>query len=283
MAFDLVISTGAQRPSASTISREADIISVPPTIVHPRLFQLGNVAIPIAGVFTAIAILAGLTVARLTARSLSLDSEKVWDTGIAAVLTALIGPRLVLIFTNWHDFLAHPLWMLGLVTVRSPLAMALGLALAILATLALMHFARLPVRRALDAFAPALALGSTIYWVGTFLAGSHFGAPTTVPWAVTYTSRLASIWSQTPLGTPLHPVQIYFAILELCLFALTLALITISGRLRGGEILGSWLFLSGLASFFLSRFRGDLGSAAMLHMSILEGAMVLAGGVLWLL
>jgi phosphatidylglycerol:prolipoprotein diacylglycerol transferase len=253
--------------------------------VHPRLFQLGNVAIPTSGVFTAVAILSALLIARITARRLSLDPEKVWDTGIAGVLAALVAPRLVLIFTHWQDFRAHPVWMLGLVSVRSPLAVSVGSALALTVFAAFLYFARLPFRATLDAFAPGVACGAAIYWVGAFLAGSSFGTPTSLPWAVTYTSRLASIWSHTPLGTPLQPVQIYFALVAAALLALSISITRPKEkpRTRNGEVMGSCLFLYGLSSFFLNFLRGDLASTPIPLANILAAIMVLLGGLLWLL
>lgn len=253
--------------------------------MHPRLFQLGNVAIPASGVFTAIAILSALLLSRAAARRLSLDPERVWDSGIAGVLAALIAPRLVLIFTHRSDFRAHPAWMLGLAGVRSPVAIAVGLALAIALILVFLRFAGLPARRSLDAFAPGLALGYSIYWIGAYLAGSHFGAPATLPWAVTYTSRLASLWSRTPLGTPLHPVQLYFALIALGLFALSLWMLRVREKsgIRNGEIMGAFLFLYGFSSFFVNFLRGDIVSTSFLLPEMAAATMTLAGGILWLL
>ncbi len=223
--------------------------------MHPRLFQLGSIAIPTAGVITAVAIVTALFTARITARRLDLNPEKVWDLGIVGVLTALFAPRLILIFTNWKDFIAHPLWLIGVVRVRSEAATLGGLAVAIVVMCAFVFFTRMPFRRTLDALAPSLALGFAIASIGAFAGGSNFGTPTNLPWAVTYTSRLASLWNGAPLGTPLHPVQIYAALAELCIFALLLAMIAKRGKwkIRAGEIMGAWLFLHGVSSF-LSEF-----------------------------
>ncbi len=109
----------------------------------------------------------------------------------------------------------------------------------------------MPFRRTLDALAPPLALGFSIASVGAFAAGSDFGTPTNLPWAVTYTSRLASLWNGAPLGTPLHPVQLYVTLTELCIFALLLAMIANrdAWKIRSGEIMGAWLFLHAASSF----------------------------------
>ena len=175
--------------------------------------------------------------------------------------------------------------MIGVAHVRSQTAAIGGLALAIAVTGAFILFTRMPVRRTLDALAPPLALGFAIANIGAFTAGANFGTPTNLPWAITCTKRLASIWYGTPLGTPLHPVQIYAALAELCIFALLLAMIAKreEWKIRGGEIMGAWLFLFGVSSFFLNALRGDLVANDFLSTQILAASMTVAGGLLWLL
>ena len=253
--------------------------------MHPRLFQLGSIAIPTAGVLTAVAIVTALFTARITARRLDLNPEKVWDLGIVGVLTALFAPRLILIFTNWKDFIAHPLWLIGVARVRSEAATLGGLAVAIGVMCAFIFFTRMPFRRTLDALAPSLALGFAIASIGAFAGGSSFGTRTNLPWAVTYTSRLASLWNGAPLGTPLHPLQIYAALAELSIFTLLLAMIAKRGdwKIRAGEIMGACLFLHGASSFFLNFLRGGFNANVFLPAQSLAAAMTLAGGLLWLL
>jgi phosphatidylglycerol:prolipoprotein diacylglycerol transferase len=253
--------------------------------VHPLLFQLGSVAIPTAGVITAIAIVIALFTARVTARRLELNPEKTWDLGIVGVLTALFAPRLILTFTNWEDFIAHPLWLIGVARVRSEVAILGGMAAAIVAMCAFALFTRMPFRRTLDALAPSLALGFAIASLGAFVGGSNFGTPTKLPWAVTYTSRLVSLWNSVPLGTPLHPVQIYSAVADLCIFALLMAMIAKRNkwRIRDAEIMGAWLFLHGVCAFSLNFLRGDITATNYLLSQTLATAMVLAGGLLWVL
>jgi phosphatidylglycerol---prolipoprotein diacylglyceryl transferase len=253
--------------------------------VYPRLFQLGSIAIPTAGVITAIAIVTVLVSARLTARRLELDPEKVWDLGIVGVLTALFAPRLILIFINWKDFVAHPLWLIGVVRVRSEVAVIGGITVAIVVMCAFAFFTRMPFRRTLDALAPSLALGFAIANVGAFAGGANFGTRTNLPWGVTYSSRLASLWNGVPLGTPLHPVPVYAALAELCIFALLLTMIARRDKwkIRSGEIMGAWLFLHGVTSFVLNFLRGDLTATTFSLPQSLATAMALAGGLLWLL
>ena len=54
-------------------------------------------------------------------------------------------------------------------------------------------------------------------------------------------------------------------------------------KIRGGEIMGAWLFLHGVSTFSLNFLRGDLTAANFLLPQSLAATMVLAGGLLWLL
>ncbi len=222
--------------------------------------------------------------ARACARRLDIDPERVWDVGVSGLLVALVAPRLILILANWSDFVAHPLWLIGVFSVRSQPAVIAGLVLAIATMATFVFLSRLPFRRTLDALAPALALGFSISSIGAFMAGSEFGTPTGLPLAVTFHARLAWLWYRTPLETPLHPVQLYAAMVEFCLFAWLTAIIAMRDRRRQryGEIMGTWLFLHGLSFFGLNFLRGDLTASSFAGAQIFAACMVFAGGLLWL-
>jgi phosphatidylglycerol:prolipoprotein diacylglycerol transferase len=252
--------------------------------VHPRLLQLGPIAIPTYGVFAALALVAALVAALVVSRRLKLDPNKVWNLGLITLLTDLLGSRLILIAAHLGDFAAHPFWMLGISTVRSHAAVYGGVCLAIAAGLLYTRAAGLPLLRTLDALALAIALGAVVHGIGTFIAGMEYGTPSTLPWSVIYSSRIAALWYGTPLAIRLHPVQLYGSIAQLAIFCLLMA--WISRRKQDGELAGGWLFLTGLSTFLLEYLRGDPGG------SLFDGAipvtqlgavtMVLAGGLLGL-
>jgi prolipoprotein diacylglyceryltransferase len=54
-------------------------------------------------------------------------------------------------------------------------------------------------------------------------------------------------------------------------------------KIRSGEIMGAWLFLYWMSSFFLNFLRGDLASDGFLLLQSVAAIMVVAGGLLWLL
>jgi phosphatidylglycerol:prolipoprotein diacylglycerol transferase len=252
--------------------------------VHPLLFQIGRAAIPTYGVFTAAALLAALGVSVWCARRASLPAEKVWNLGLLAIVAALIGERLLLVAAHLRTFGAHPFWLLGVATITNDwIALggaAIGGSAAVLYALA----EGLPLLRAADVLAPAAALGFAMNRVGAFLGGLDWGAPTRLPWGVVYRHELAWVWYRTPLGIPLHPVQLYDAACSLGILGL---LLWMAGRPReqDGEIAGAWLFLYGMARFFVEFARGDgtrVAGGVITFAQALAVAAVVLGGALWI-
>jgi phosphatidylglycerol:prolipoprotein diacylglycerol transferase len=251
--------------------------------LHPRLFQFGHIAIPTYGVLVAIALISALALATHTARRLLLDPNKIWNLSLIGIFTALLGSRLLLALSHLRDFLAHPFWMLGLVTIRSRSVFLGGVLLAICACLGYIFAARLPLRRTLDCLAPAAALGLTIQSLGALAAGSDYGTPTDKPWGVIYKHGLAALWSGTPLGVRLHPVQLYEALAAFLL--LVFLLFWLPRRAYDGDLAGIFLFVYGISLYFLDFYSSN--RSFILHETttrsqLLAVAAMLAGAALWI-
>jgi phosphatidylglycerol:prolipoprotein diacylglycerol transferase len=228
--------------------------------MHPHLFQFGRLVLPTHGFLVALGTIASLLLLVRTARLLSLNTDNIWSVALLAIVAALVANSLLLILFHW------PRYGLGA-----------GLVQAAIATIVGVLYARrlgLPVRRTADAFAPSLALGSAVAAIGCLEAGCNFGTPARVPWAVIFNDPAAA--PGTPLGVPLHPTQLYTSLLQFLLFIFLLWLLHRAHY--DGEILGAWLFLSGLSSSLLTFFRGD----GVVATQLIGAVMVLAGGVLWL-
>lgn len=100
-----------------------------------------------------------------------------------------------------------------------------------------------------DYAVPGILWGTFVGRVGCFLAGCCHGAPTSVPWAVTFPSGHPSG------GMPVHPVQLYDA----C-FGLVGFFVCIAGYRRrrfGGESLCAWAVAYALFRFATEMFRAD--------------------------
>jgi phosphatidylglycerol:prolipoprotein diacylglycerol transferase len=248
--------------------------------LYPRLFQFGHFAIPTYGAFTALALIAALAALVFFARRLALDTGKLWNLGLIAILTALIGARLLLVAVYFGVFREHPFWVLGIGASHNAPNAWIGMVAALLGmTAALLYVMAegLPLLRVLDCVAASSTLGFALSSIGTFLAGADYGLPAGSAWAITYSSPLAAVWYGTPLGARLYPVQIYQAIA----FLVTLALLLfwLPRRKQDGELIGAWLFLAGLFGYFLNLYRASSQSQFLFHQSIYV-AMVIASAAL---
>jgi phosphatidylglycerol:prolipoprotein diacylglycerol transferase len=80
---------------------------------------------------------------------------------------------------------------------------------------------------------------------------------------VTYDRPLAAIWSGTPLGIPLHPVQAYAALAFLTLAIFLLAWQPVARR--AGDLAGLGLMGGGVAVYITELWRDGEGRGALLN------------------
>ena len=128
--------------------------------------------------------------------------------------------------------------------------------------------------RLADCLAPPLALCIVIVRVGSFMAGCDFGKPTGNGWGVTFTSGLALSWYGTPLGTPLHPTQLY----EGALAAAILVLLMILQRRSpaDGILFSVFVALYALGRFFIEFLRGDADRGFLGPLSVAQWLCLIA-------
>jgi phosphatidylglycerol:prolipoprotein diacylglycerol transferase len=106
-----------------------------------------------------------------------------------------------------------------------------------------------------NVFFVGIPLVHAIGRVGCLLGGCCYGAATSVPWAIRYTSEIAARHNGTPLHVHVHPTPVYEIVAELFNFAVCLALWR--RRPRPWTILLTWALLYGAQRFVIEFFRGD--------------------------
>jgi phosphatidylglycerol:prolipoprotein diacylglycerol transferase len=227
--------------------------------VHPLLFHIGSLVIPSYGAISALGVLVALVLAQRTARVAGVDAGKIWNLCILSLFAALAAARLLVVAANWNVLRDHPAWLLGLGMVHHPLLACAG-ALAGAASAAWYAWKnKLPFRATADALAPPLAAALAFEQLGALAAGSGYGtdAGPRVGWAVVYTNPLAAIWSGTPLGVPLHPVQAYAALAFLALAVLLWVWLPLERR--QGDVAGLGLLGAGVAIYLTEIWRDWAG------------------------
>ena len=222
--------------------------------MHPILFDFGPFTLYTYGVLLAAAYLLGLQFALVRARTRGLDRQRVMDLGIWIIVGALAGAKLLLLLTGFRQYTQDPRAILDL--VRSAGVFYGGLIAAVAVAVVYMRRYRMPVWTTTDVFAPGIALGHSVGRLGCLMAGCCFGRPTSVPWAITFHNPAASLNSDTPLGVPLHPTQLYEAGAELIVLGVLLWLER-RGRAFPGRTFWSYMLLYAVSRFLIEFYRGD--------------------------
>jgi len=253
--------------------------------VFPRLFQIGSFSLPTYGFLVALGVVVGLVTTVKLARSQGIDPDTAWNLGVLAVLSAILGAKLLLFVNNWDWYSAHPGEIFSLATLQAGGVFYGGLIAALAVSWWYIRRHRMPVLRTCDTFAPGLALGHAIGRIGCFAAGCCYGKPTSHWWGVTFRNPVAQAWVGTPLGIPLEPTQLFESAVELINFFILLWLIR--HKKFEGQVIGAYLFLYGVARYFLEFLRGDpdrgsLFHGAMTNTQLISILLVIAGGILWL-
>jgi phosphatidylglycerol:prolipoprotein diacylglycerol transferase len=182
---------------------------------------------------------------------------------------ALVGARTLFILVNLEYFLKNPLeipqiWNGGLVFYG-------GLIGGSLTFIVIARLRKLNLWRLADTVAPGIALGHAFGRIGCFYAGSCYGKPTDLPWAVTFNdprSLAAGV-----LGTPVHPTQLYSSF---GLLVLMVVLLGIRSRARfPGQVIASYGILYGIMRFGMEFLRGDpRGSVSLLGTTLSTSQVV---------
>jgi phosphatidylglycerol:prolipoprotein diacylglycerol transferase len=209
----------------------------------------------------------------------------VWDLGLLIICSAIVGAKLLLFINDWKWYSEHPAEIFSLSTLQAGGVFYGGLLAAVGVSIWYIWRHHLPVLGTCDAFAPGIALGHAIGRLGCFSAGCCFGKPTDLPWGVTFTSELARTLSGTPLGIRLQPTQLYEAAIEFTNFLVLYWLF--KHKKNDGQVIGAYMFLYGIARFFLEFLRddperGSVFGGAMTGTQLISVLLVLAGGALWL-
>jgi phosphatidylglycerol:prolipoprotein diacylglycerol transferase len=249
--------------------------------MFPRLLHHGNFYLPTYGFMVALGLIVGLLVIFRLAKKNDVDPDDAWNLGIIVILSGIIGAKILMLIVEWQRYKSD---LFG--TMQAGGVFSGGVIAAFIAGTWYVRRRRMPWLKTADVFAPGLALGHAFGRLGCFAAGCCYGKETTLPWGVKFSDEWAHKLSETPLGVHLHPTQIYEFLVEITNFFLLMALIR---RKRfDGQIIGTYLFVYGVARFFLEFLRDDAGRGQffdtwMTDTQFIAILMVIGGGALWML
>jgi phosphatidylglycerol:prolipoprotein diacylglycerol transferase len=252
--------------------------------VFPQLFHLGKFFLPTYGFLVSMGVLIGLRISVRNSERLGIDGDKAWNLGILVVLCGIVGAKVLYVVNEWSYYSAHPSEIFSINTLQAGGVFSGGLLAAFLAAAWYVWRHHMPALGTCDAFAPGLALGHSIGRIGCFAAGCCYGKETHHWWGVTFHNPLANSITGTPLGVPLEPTQLFESAVELANFFFLMWLL--KHRKFDGQVIGAFMFIYGIARFFLEYLRDDPGrgsvfGGAMTGTQLIAIGLVLAGGLIW--
>jgi len=225
-------------------------------------------------------VLIGLWISVRNSERLGIDGDKAWNLGILVVLCGIVGAKVLYVINEGMSLRD----IFSISTLQAGGVFSGGLLAALVAAAWYVRRHHMPALGTCDAFAPGLALGHAIGRLGCFAAGCCYGKETHHFWAVTFTNPLANQITGTPLNVPLEPTQLFEAAVELANFFFLMWLLR--RRKFDGQVIGAFLFLYGVARFFLEFLRDDPGrgsvfGGAMSGTQLIAIGLVVAGGLIW--
>ena len=252
--------------------------------MFPRLFHIGSFNLPTYGFLVALGVLLGLWISVRNSQKLGIDPDDAWNFGIVVVLSGIVGAKVLYIINEWSSYAGNWREIFSLSTLQAGGVFSGGLLAALIAAAWYIRKRRMPALSTCDAFSPGLAFGHAIGRVGCFAAGCCFGKPTSHFWGVTFTNPLAHLISETPLGEPLQPTQLFESAVELANFFILMWML--KRRRFEGQVFAAYLILYGVARYLLEFLRGDPGrgevfGGLMTGTQLISILLVIIGGVIW--
>lgn len=224
--------------------------------MFPVFFEFGPLVIRGYGVMLALAFLLGIYLALERAHRRGLNQDHMVNLCLLIIVSSIVGARVLYVVPHWYEFRAHPLDIIspfqssGGIGITG-LTMYGGFIGGIAASVWYLRRKRLPVWKTTDAFAPSIALGIGITRLGCFFNGCCFGMPTDAAWGMVFPINSAA-GAMFP-DTPLHPAQLYSALLGFTLFG---ALMVLGRRERyDGYLFSMLLILEPVTRFTVDFFR----------------------------
>jgi len=252
--------------------------------VFPQLFHIGRFFLPTYGLLVSLGVLIGLWISVRNSEKQGINPEHAWNLGILVVLCGIVGAKILYIINDWSTYAQHPGDIFSLGTLQAGGVFSGGLVAALVAAAWYIRRHQMPALATCDAFAPGLALGHAIGRVGCFAAGCCYGKQTTHFWGVTFKNPIARARVGTPLGVPLEPTQLFESAVELANFFILMWLLR--RKKFDGQVFGAYLFLYGVARYFLEFIRDDPGRGSvfgglMTGTQLISIGLVLTGVLIW--
>jgi phosphatidylglycerol:prolipoprotein diacylglycerol transferase len=221
--------------------------------MYPILLKIGPLTIHTYGFLMAVGVALGLWFIYVQAKRSGMDANRIMDAAFYTIIVSLIGAKLILLVSNFSYYISYPKELFSL--ARSGGVFQGGLTFGTIYALWYFHRKKIPTWPTADIIGPALALGHGFGRIGCFSAGCCYGSECSLPWAVVFKNRYAAELTGVRLDTPIHPVQLYEALLNFLNFGVLFLLL--KKKKFDGQVFSFYIINYSIIRFFTEYFRGD--------------------------
>ncbi|MBI3920289.1 MAG: prolipoprotein diacylglyceryl transferase [Armatimonadetes bacterium] len=193
-----------------------------------------------------------------------LPPETGLDYATWALISGILGARLLYVLLNWSEYSEDPVSIFRL--PQGGLSFHGSVAGGILAIFVFCRRRQLNFWRMADMLTPCVILGYPIARMGCLFNGCCYGSPTSLPWGM----RFPNVMSPGQMTPPSHPAQVYSSILTLFLFLLLLRMESLFHY--DGQKFCFYLIFTALDRFVMEVFRK--GATAQVLVAGLTDAQV---------
>jgi phosphatidylglycerol---prolipoprotein diacylglyceryl transferase len=254
--------------------------------IDPVIFDKWGIEVTWHGLFTALGVIIGVTVATAFARRAGYQEDTIYNVALCLVIGGIIGARALYVIENFSDFKDDPIDIIRVNTGGISIYGAL-----IGGTIGAWLYAyirKVPnIPRGADIAVLGGILGMAVGRIGDVINGEHFASDTDLPWGVVYThANSPSVLAERAgvITQPQHPAVAYELIGDLVIFGILLLIYLRVNR--AGVTFFAFVFLYGLLRTLVSFLRLDDIVFAGLRTAQLIGiaSMVIGlGGIVYLL
>jgi phosphatidylglycerol:prolipoprotein diacylglycerol transferase len=228
--------------------------------MYPILVKIGPITIHTYGFMMALGVAMAIWFVYVQGKKQGLQAEKLVDMAFFTIIIALIGAKLVLLFSNFSYYMKYPGEIFSL--ARSGGVFQGGLAAGLIFALWYLHKHRIPTWKTGDVVGPALALGHGFGRIGCFSAGCCYGRECPNFLGVTFHNEYSHNLTGIPINESLHPVQLYESVLNFLNFFI---LFWVLRKKRfDGQVFMLYIMNYSIIRYFTEFYRGDHPDKAVL-------------------